>query len=57
MEIGFLIDDVSVKQKIHKGSNAFRITDKIFQLEFKTKQTWDLIDEIFTLWKNISIKN
>jgi hypothetical protein len=26
-------------------------------LGFRTGQVWDLIDEIFTLWENISIKN
>jgi hypothetical protein len=31
--------------------------DNYFQLGFRTGQVWDLIDEIFTLWENISIKN
>jgi hypothetical protein len=31
--------------------------DNYFQLGFRTRQVWDLIDEIFTLWENISIKN
>jgi hypothetical protein len=31
--------------------------DSYFQLGFRTRQVWDLIDDIFTLWENISIKN
>jgi hypothetical protein len=31
--------------------------DNYFQLGFRTGQVWDLIDEIFTLWENVSIKN
>ena len=31
--------------------------DNIFQVAFKTGEIWDLIDEIFDRWKNISIKN
>jgi hypothetical protein len=45
------------KKKIAKGSDIFRAVDSYFQLGFRNGQVWDLIDEIFTLWANISIKN
>ena len=45
------------KEKNRKGSDVFRVVDNYFQLGFRTGQVWDLIDEIFTLWENISIKN
>jgi hypothetical protein len=57
MEIGFPIDEESVKVKNRKGSDAFRVVDSYFQLGFKTGQIWDLVDEIFNLWENIGIKN
>jgi len=31
--------------------------DNYFQLGFRTGQVWDLIDEVFTLWENVGIKN
>ena len=45
------------KKKNHKGSDIFKVVDSFFQLRFRTGQVWDLIDEIFTLWENVSIKN
>ena len=57
MEIGFPLDDENTKEKYRKGSDIFRVVDNYFQLGFRTGQVWDLIDEIFTLWENISIKN
>jgi hypothetical protein len=57
MEIGFPIDEKSVKLKNRKGSDAFRAVDSYFRLGFKIGQIWDLVDEIFNLWENISIKN
>ena len=36
MEIGFPIDEESVKVKNRKGSDAFRAVDSYFQLGFKT---------------------
>ena len=35
MEIGFPIDEESVKVKNRKGSDAFRVVDSYFQLGFK----------------------
>ena len=31
--------------------------DNIFQLAFRTREIWGLIDETFERWENISIKN
>ena len=45
------------KKKNRKGRDIFRVVDSYFQLGFRTGQVWYLIDEIFTLWENISIKN
>jgi hypothetical protein len=45
------------KKKNRNGSDIFRVVDSYFQLGFRTGHVWDLIDEIFTLWENISIKN
>jgi len=49
MEIGFPNDEESVKVKYRKGSDAFRVVDRYFQLGFKTGNIWDLVDEIFNL--------
>ena len=57
LEIGIPIKEEKVKQKNCKGSEAFRAVDNIFQLAFKVGKTWDLIDDIFSLWENIGIKN
>jgi hypothetical protein len=57
MEIGFPIDEESVKVKNRKGSDAFRVVDNYFQLGFKNGQISDLEDDIFNLWENISIEN
>ena len=57
MEIGFPLDDENAKEKNRKGSDVFRAVDNYFQLGFRIGQVCDLIDEIFTLWENISIKN
>jgi hypothetical protein len=57
MEIGFPLDDENEKEKNCKGSDVFRVVDNYFQLGFRNRQVWDLIDEVFTLWENISIKN
>ena len=45
------------KKKNCKGSDIFIVVDNYFQLGFRIRHVWNLIDEIFTLWKNISIKN
>jgi hypothetical protein len=49
MEIAFPLDDENTKEKNRKGSDIFRDVDSYFQLGFRTRQVWDLIDEIFTL--------
>jgi hypothetical protein len=57
MEISFPLDDKNAKEKYHKGSDVFGVVDSYFQLGFRIVQVWYLIYDIFTLWKNISIKN
>ena len=57
MEISYEIDE-KIKAKDGKmNRNLFRSMDNIFQLAFRTGEIWDLIDEIFDQWENISIKN
>ena len=31
--------------------------DNIFQLAFRTREIWELIDQIFELWENVGIKS
>jgi len=57
MEIGLPIKDDIMLPKISRGSDAFRAVDAYFQLAFRVGKTWDLIDDIFSLWENIGIKN
>ena len=57
MEIGFPCSKGKSRQKGVKESDLFRDMDNYFQLGFKIGQTCDLIDEIFSLWENIGIKN
>ena len=57
LEIGIPIKADNVKQKNAKGSDAFKDVDGYFQLEFRVGKTWDLIEDIFSLWENIGIKN
>ena len=49
MGIRFPLDDENTKEKYRKGSDIFRVVDNYFQLGFRTRHVWDLIDEIFTL--------
>lgn len=57
METGYQINE-KIKEKNGKmNTNIFRSMDNIFQLEFRTQEIWDLIDDIFERWENISIKN
>jgi len=56
METGYQIDEKKAKDG-KLNTNLFRGTDNIFQLAFRTGEVWDLIDEIFDRWENISIKN
>jgi hypothetical protein len=48
---------MKIKRKNHKGSNVFRAVDIYFQLRFRTRHVWDLIDDILSLWENIGIQN
>ena len=57
LEIGIPIKEDIVKQKNAKGSDAFRAVDGYFQLAFRVGKTWDLVEDIFSMWENISIKN
>jgi hypothetical protein len=45
MEKGFPLDDENTKEKYHKGSDIFRDVGCYFQLGFRTRQVWDLIDD------------
>lgn len=56
METDYQIDEKKAKDG-KLNTNFFRRTDNIFQLAFRTRDVWDLIDEIFYRWENISIKN
>ena len=42
---------------MEKTADLFRGVDNIFQLAFRTRDIWNLIDEIFSMWENIGIKN
>ena len=59
MEIGYRIEEKinSKGGKGNKNSDLFRGVDNIFQLAFRTGDVWRLIDEIFSMWENIGIKN
>ena len=46
-----------MKQKNAKGSDAFRDVDGYFQLAFRVGKTWELTEDIFSMWENIGIKN
>ena len=57
MEIGYQIEEKinSKGGKVHY--DIFRSIDNIFQLTFKTGEVWELINQIFSMWENIGIKN
>ena len=44
LDIGIPIKEDNVKQKIAKGSDAFRAVDGYFNFAFKVGKTWDLIE-------------
>ena len=55
---------MEISNKLRKKSKGgkvkfeiFRGMDKIFQLEFRTGEIWELINEIFEMWQNIGIKS
>lgn len=57
MEISY-----QIKEKINsKGGKVhydlFKGIDNIFQFEFRTREIWKFINEIFSIWENICIKN
>ena len=56
MEIGYQIEE-KINSKGAKVSDLFRGVDNIFQLEFRTGEIWDLINEISSMRENIGIKN
>jgi len=57
LEIGYQIED-RIKSKGGKvNSELFKGIDNIFQLAFRTREIWELIDDIFEMWENIAIKN
>ena len=59
MEIGYQIEEKTNSKggKDNKNSDLFRGVDNIFQLAVRTGDVWKLIDEIFSMWQNIVIKN
>ena len=59
MGIGYQIEQNTNSKggKGNKISDLFGGVDNIFQLAFKTGNIWKLIDEIFSMWENIGIKN
>jgi len=59
MEIGYQIEEKtnSKGNKCSKISDLFRGVDNTFQSPFRTGEIWELINEIFSMWKNIGIKN
>ena len=57
METSYQIDEKINGKDGRNASSIFRSMDNIFQLAFRTGEVWDLIDEIFDQWENISIKN
>ena len=59
MEIGYQIKEKinSKGRKRGKFSDLFRGVDNIFQLAFRTREIWELINEIFSMWENNGIKN
>ena len=46
-----------MKGKNVKGSDAFIVVDKYFQLVFRMGPIWDSNEEIFNMWDNIGIKS
>ena len=59
MEIGYPIEE-KINSKGGKGgkfSDLFRGVDNILQLAFRTGDIWELINDIFSMWENIGIKN
>jgi len=57
MEIGYQIVEKINSKGSKVNSDIFRSIDNIFQLAFRTGDIWELINEIFSMWENIGIKN
>jgi len=59
METGYRIEENTNSKggKGNKINDLFRGVDSIFQLAFITGNVWKLVDEIFSMLKNIGIKN
>jgi len=57
MEIGYQIVDKINSKGSKVNSDIFRSIDNIFQLAFRTREIWELINDIFSMWENIGIKN
>ena len=57
MEISYQIEEKinSKGDKVHY--DIFRSIDNIFQLTFRTREIWELINDIFSMWESIGIKN
>ena len=57
MEIGYQIEEKINSKCGRVNTDLFRGIDNIFQLAFRTRDVWKLIDEIFNMWEDIDIKN
>ena len=57
MEIGYQIKEKLNSKGVKVNSDIFRSIDNIFQLAFRTGEICELINEIFSMWENIGIKN
>ena len=57
LEIGFPIKEDNEKGKNRRESHAFSVVYGYFRFSFRMGKIWNLIDDIFSLWENIGIKN
>lgn len=55
METGYQFEGKINSKGGKVNSLVFRGMDNIFQLTFRTREIWELIDEIFDWWDNMSI--
>ena len=57
MEIGYQNEEKISLKGGKLNQEIFRGMDNICQLEFITREIWELIDQIFELWENVGIKS
>ena len=56
MEIGYQIEEKISSKGGKVNYEIFRGIDNIFQLAFRTREIWELIDQIFELWETLASK-